>query len=71
MSEGRGTLWGWAGRRSVRTAAEYRVMAAQCCKWARKTYPDEASKLYLELLQFWLDVASRLDGIETKRGRKR
>jgi hypothetical protein len=61
MSEGGGTLSSWAGRRSMKTAAEYRVMAAQCCEWARKAYPEEASKLYLELVRFWLDVASRLD----------
>jgi hypothetical protein len=44
------------------TAAEYRVMAEECCKWARKTYPDEAREIYLELARFWLDIASRLDG---------
>jgi hypothetical protein len=47
---------------SMKTAAEYRVMADKCLKWARNTYMDEARETYLQLAQFWLDVASKLDG---------
>jgi hypothetical protein len=46
---------------SMKTAAEYRVMADKCFKWARD-YMDEARETYLQLAQFWLDVASKLDG---------
>ena len=46
----------------MKTAAEYRVMADKCFKWARNTYMDEARETYLQLAQFWLDVASKLDG---------
>jgi hypothetical protein len=46
----------------MNTAAEYRVMADKCLKWARNTYMDEARETYLQLAQFWLDVASKLDG---------
>jgi hypothetical protein len=49
-------------RVSMKTAAEYRVMADKCFKWARNTYMDEARETYLQLAQFWLDVASKLDG---------
>ena len=73
MSRGSGTSLGRAGRRSTKTAAEYLVMAEQCCKWARKTYPDEAREIYLELARFWLASASRLDepgGSKSKRGLK-
>jgi len=61
MSAGRGTSAIWVGRRSTTTAAEYLVMAEECCKWARQTYPDEAREIYLELARFWLAVASSLD----------
>ena len=54
------TVLGWA--LSMKTAAEYRVMADKCFKWARNTYMDEARETYLQLAQFWLDVASKLDG---------
>ena len=47
---------------SMKTAAEYRVMADKCFNWARNTYMDEARETYLQLAQFWLDVASKLDG---------
>jgi hypothetical protein len=47
---------------SMKTAAEYRVMADKCFKWARNTYMDEARESYLQLAQFWLDVASKRDG---------
>jgi hypothetical protein len=55
------TVWGRL-RVSRKTAAEYRVMADKCFKWARNTYMDEARETYLQLAQFWLDVASKLDG---------
>jgi hypothetical protein len=55
------TVWGRL-RVSMKTAAEYRVMADKCFKWARNTYMDEARETYLQLAQFWLDVASKLDG---------
>ena len=45
----------------MKTAAEYRVMADKCFKWAHNTYMDEARETYLQLAQFWLDVASKLD----------
>ena len=37
-------------------------MADKCFKWACNTYMDEARETYLQLAQFWLDVASKLDG---------
>jgi len=46
----------------MKTAAEYRVMAEKCFKWARNGYMDEVREMYLQLAQFWLDVASKLDG---------
>ena len=55
------TVWG-RERVFMNTAAEYRVMADKCFKWARNTYMDEARETYLQLAQFWLDVASKLDG---------
>jgi hypothetical protein len=54
-------VWGRV-RVSMNTAAEYRVMADKCFKRARNTYMDEARETYLQLAQFWLDVASKLDG---------
>lgn len=50
------------GRVSMRTAAEYRVLAEECFKSAGKTYTDEVREIYLQLARFWLDVASTLDG---------
>jgi len=72
VSAGRGTSPDRAGH-CTKTAAEYLVMAEQCCRWARKTYPDEGHEIYLELARFWLAVASRLDeprGSESKTGFK-
>jgi hypothetical protein len=46
----------------MKTAAEYRVMAEKCFTWARNGYMDEVREMYLQLAQFWLDVASKLDG---------
>jgi len=34
----------------------------KCFKRARNTYMDEVRETYLQLAQFWLDVASKLDG---------
>ena len=61
MSAGNGTSASTAGRRSTKTAVEYLVMAEQCFEWARKTYPEEAREIYLELARFWLAAASKLD----------
>ena len=46
---------------SPKKAAEYRVMAEKCFRWARNAYMDEMRETYLQLAQFWLDVASKLD----------
>jgi hypothetical protein len=46
----------------MKTAAEYRVLAEECLKWAGNTCTDEVREVYLQLARFWLDVASRLDG---------
>jgi hypothetical protein len=46
----------------MKTAAEYRVMAEKCFTWARNGYMDEVREMYLQLAQFWLDAASKLDG---------
>jgi hypothetical protein len=48
-------------RVSTKKAAEYRVMAEKCFRWARNAYMDEMRETYLQLAQFWLDVASKLD----------
>ena len=58
MSAGSGASPGRAGRCSM-TAAEYRVMAEECCEWARKTYPDKAREIYGSLDS---GIASRIDG---------
>ena len=47
----------------MKTAAEYRAMADECCKWARETQTDEVRVSYLRLAQIWLDTASKLDGL--------
>lgn len=62
MNTSRNSSPGWGGCGSVKTAAEYRVMAEQCFKRARASYTDEARQTYLQLALFWLDVASKLDG---------
>jgi hypothetical protein len=62
---------GWGRCVSTKTAAEYRVMAEQCFKRARTTETDEARETYLQLAQFWLDLASKLDrppGSKQKKG---
>jgi len=46
----------------MKTAADYRVMAEKCFKWARNACIGEVRETYLQLAQFWLDVASKLDG---------
>jgi hypothetical protein len=48
-------------RVSIKKAAEYRVMAEKCFRWARNAYMDEMRETYLQLAQFWLDLASKLD----------
>jgi hypothetical protein len=53
---------GRSGRVSIKTAAEYRVLAEGCFKCAGKSYTDEVREVYLQLARFWLDVASKLDG---------
>jgi uncharacterized protein YjhX (UPF0386 family) len=50
------------GRVSMKTPAEYRILAEECFKSAGKTTTDEVREVYLQLARFWLDVASRLDG---------
>jgi uncharacterized protein YjhX (UPF0386 family) len=50
------------GRVSMKTAAEYRVLAEECFKSAGKTNTDEVREVYLQLARFWLDVASKPDG---------
>ncbi len=46
---------------SIKTAAEYRVMATKCFQWARNTCINELRETYLQLAQFWLELASKLD----------
>jgi hypothetical protein len=62
MRASRSNSPGWGGCVSVKTAAEYRVMAEQCFKRARTVYTEEARETYLQLARFWLDVASKLEG---------
>jgi hypothetical protein len=52
---------------SMKTAAEYRAMAEECFKWARKAQADEVRVPLLELGQIWLDSASKLDGLPPTR----
>jgi hypothetical protein len=47
----------------MKTAAEYRAMAAECFKWLRETQDDEVRVSYLQLAEVWLDAASKLDGL--------
>jgi hypothetical protein len=49
----------------MKTAAEYRAMAAECIKWAGEAYTDEVRESYLLLARIWLDTASRLNGATT------
>ncbi len=53
---------GHTGSNSVKTAADFRLMAEQCFRWAGNTCIDEARETYLQLAEFWLDLASTLDG---------
>jgi len=46
----------------AKTAAEYPAIAEECFKWARKTYTAEVRETYLQLAQFWLELASKCDG---------
>ncbi len=52
---------GCGGCVSIKTAAEYRVMAVKCFQWAHNTCINEWRETYLQLAQFWLEVASKLD----------
>ena len=47
----------------MKTAAEYRAMAEECCKWAREAKAKEVRVSLLQLAQVWLDAASKLDGL--------
>ena len=51
----------------MKTAAEYRAMAEECFKWAREAKVEEVRMPLLELGQFWLDAASKLDGLPATR----
>jgi hypothetical protein len=46
----------------MKTAAEYRAMAAECFKLAREAKAEEVRASLLELAQVWLVAASKLDG---------
>jgi len=50
------------GGKPTKADADYGVMAETCLKWARNTDLDEVRETYLQLAQFWLDTASKLDG---------
>ena len=47
----------------MKTAAEYRVMAEECFKWAREAQAEEVRVSLRQLAQVWLDAASKLDGL--------
>jgi hypothetical protein len=47
----------------VKTAAEYRVMAEECFKWARETVDNDVRASYRALGQIWLDAARKLDAL--------
>ena len=47
----------------MKTAAEYRAMAAECFEWAREAWTADVRASYLRLAQVWLDTASKLDGL--------
>ena len=60
---------GRSGCVSTKTAAEYRGMAEQCFNSARKTYTVELRETYLQLAQFWLEMASKLDAPQAAKQR--
>ncbi len=47
----------------MKTAAEYRVMAEECFKWAPEAKAKEARVSLQQLAQVWLNAASKLDGL--------
>jgi hypothetical protein len=51
------------GGTPTKADADYGLMAERCLKWARNTDLDEVRETYLQLAQFWLDTASKLDGL--------
>src|SRR5262249_41601013 len=51
------------GRIFMKTTAEYRAMAEECCKWAREAKANAVRVSLQELAQVWLDAASKLDGL--------
>jgi hypothetical protein len=51
------------GRISHENGREYRVMADECFKWARKARADEVRVSLLQLAQVWLDAATKLEGL--------
>ena len=51
----------------MKTAAEYRVMADECFKWARQAQTRETRASLRQLAQIWLDAASKLDGLPATR----
>jgi hypothetical protein len=51
----------------MKTAAEYRMMAEECFKWAREAKTKENRASLRQLAQIWLDAASKLDGLPATR----
>jgi hypothetical protein len=45
----------------MKTAAEYRMMAEECFKWAREAKTKENRVELRQLAQIWLDAASKLE----------
>jgi hypothetical protein len=45
----------------MKTAAEYRMMAEECFKWAREAKTKENRAELRQLAQVWLDAASKLE----------
>ena len=46
----------------MKTAAEYRAMAEECCKWAGEAHTHQVRQSYMQLAQVWLTAASFVDG---------
>jgi hypothetical protein len=51
----------------MKTAAEYRVMAEECFKWAREAKTNAVRVSLQQLAQVWLDAACKLDGLPATR----
>jgi hypothetical protein len=43
------------------TAAEYRALAEECFKWARKASDESVSEQYASLGRVWLEYAARAE----------